>query len=62
MCHYVMSVDVEKMCRQIKVKEDDRDHEYILWRENAREKIKKLKLTTVTYGTVAAPFLAVRTL
>ncbi|XP_054083397.1 uncharacterized protein LOC128920334 [Zeugodacus cucurbitae] len=62
MWRYVMSADVEKMYRQIKVREEDQEYQYILWRENPQEKIKEFKLTTVTYGTAAAPFLAVRTL
>ncbi|XP_054091719.1 uncharacterized protein LOC128923482 [Zeugodacus cucurbitae] len=61
MWRYVMSADVEKMYRQIKVREEDQEYQYIIWRENPQEKIKEFKLTTVTYGTVAAPFLAVRT-
>ncbi len=62
MWRYVMSADVEKMYRQIKVREEDQEYQYILWRENPQDKIKEFKLTTVTYGTAAAPFLAVRTL
>ncbi|XP_050340313.1 uncharacterized protein LOC126766604, partial [Bactrocera neohumeralis] len=62
MWRYVMSADVEKMYRQIKIREEDQEYQYIVWRENPQEKIKEFKLTTVTYGTAAAPFLAVRTL
>ncbi|XP_037930181.1 uncharacterized protein LOC119664905, partial [Teleopsis dalmanni] len=59
---FVASADVEKMFRQIKIAREDQDYQRILWRENAREKIMEYRLTTVTYGTAAAPFLAVRTL
>ncbi|GFV27565.1 uncharacterized protein TNCV_894341 [Trichonephila clavipes] len=34
----------------------------ILWRENMDEPIKTFELSTVTYGTTSAPFLATRTL
>ncbi|XP_068140048.1 uncharacterized protein [Drosophila tropicalis] len=34
----------------------------ILWREDPEEPLKHYKLTTVTYGTACAPFLAVRVL
>lgn len=34
----------------------------ILWREAPHEPIKEYELTTVTYGTANAPFLAIRTL
>ncbi|XP_037959441.1 uncharacterized protein LOC119688851 [Teleopsis dalmanni] len=56
---FVASADVEKMFRQIKIAREDQDYQRILWRENAREKIMEYRLTTVTYGTAAAPFLAV---
>ena len=59
---YVVTADVEKMYRQIKVAEKDQGYQHILWRENRKEAIKEYKLTTVTYGTASAPFLAVRAL
>ncbi|XP_059217641.1 uncharacterized protein LOC131994780 [Stomoxys calcitrans] len=59
---YVLTGDVEKMYRQIVVRPEDQEYQYILWRENRAEPIKQYRLTTVTYGTSAAPFLAVRSL
>lgn len=59
---YVVTADVEKMYRQIKVKANDQEYQYIVWRESKKAAMKQYKLTTVTYGTSAAPFLAVRTL
>ncbi|GFW52350.1 integrase catalytic domain-containing protein [Trichonephila clavipes] len=41
---------------------DQRKHQRILWRENMDEPIKTFELSTVTYGTTSAPFLATRTL
>ncbi|XP_055604068.1 uncharacterized protein LOC129752306 [Uranotaenia lowii] len=54
--------DVEKMFRQIKVFEDDMALQSILWRFNTTEPVKTYELTTITYGTKPAPFLATRTL
>ncbi|XP_037928489.1 uncharacterized protein LOC119664075 [Teleopsis dalmanni] len=50
------------MYRQIKIAEEHQDYQRILWRENPTDRIAEFKLTTVTYGTASAPFLAVRTL
>ncbi|XP_039969957.1 uncharacterized protein LOC120781801 [Bactrocera tryoni] len=58
----VITADVEKMFRQIKIAEKDREYHRILWRESPLNKIEEYKLTTVTYGTASAPYLAVRTL
>lgn len=59
---YVISADVEKMFRQIRVAEQDQQYQCILWRENPDDPIEEYKLTTVTYGTASAPFLAIKTL
>lgn len=59
---YALTADVEKMYRQVKVIEDDQLYQYILWRENKSDPIKEYKLTTVTYGTASAPFLAIKSL
>ncbi|XP_062704324.1 uncharacterized protein LOC134286689 [Aedes albopictus] len=59
---YVFSADISKMYRQIQV---DRIHTPLLrifWRENPTDPLQVLELTTVTYGTSAAPFLATRSL
>ncbi|XP_062558256.1 uncharacterized protein LOC134223133 [Armigeres subalbatus] len=57
-----MSADVSKMYRQISV---DRDHtplQRIFWRKSSDDPLRVLELSTVTYGTAAAPFLATRAL
>ncbi|XP_059223245.1 uncharacterized protein LOC131997020 [Stomoxys calcitrans] len=59
---FVISADVEKMFRQIKVEEEDQEYQYVLWRNSRSEPVQQYKLTTVTYGTASAPFLAIRTL
>jgi hypothetical protein len=55
------TADIEKMYRQIKIHEDDQPFQRILWRFNLKEKVEEYQLTTVTYGTASAPYLAVRT-
>lgn len=54
--------DVSKMFRQILVRKEDRRFQQILWRSSIDDEIGVYQLTTVTYGTASAPFLAVRTL
>lgn len=58
----VMIADITKMYRQIKVDESDVHLQRILWRSSSKEDIKSYELTTVTYGTASAPFLATRCL
>ncbi|XP_076658716.1 uncharacterized protein LOC143362429 [Halictus rubicundus] len=59
---YVLTADIEKMFRQIKIHPEDTKFQKILWRDNPNEPIKTFTLDTVTYGTASAPFLAVRAL
>ncbi|XP_055922749.1 uncharacterized protein LOC129953531, partial [Eupeodes corollae] len=59
---YTISGDIEKMYRQIWVSPNHTDFQRIVWREGPEDPVKHYKLLTVTYGTSAAPFLAVRTL
>lgn len=54
--------DIEKMFRQIWVAEDHRRYQRILWRESPGEPIEEYELTTVTFGTSSAPFLAVKSM
>lgn len=54
--------DVEKMYRQILVHTKDQDFQRIVWRRSPLKPIEHYRLHTVTYGTSAAPYLAVRTL
>lgn len=58
----VFTSDIEKMYRQILVDIRDQQYQRILWRNTPDEEIKEYQLTTVTYGTTSAPFLAIRTL
>ncbi|XP_037812325.1 uncharacterized protein LOC119604046 [Lucilia sericata] len=56
------SADVEKMYRQVLIHPEDRPYQCILWRKSPLEEPETYQLRTITYGTVAAPFLATRTL
>uniref|UniRef100_A0ABD2X8U6 Peptidase aspartic putative domain-containing protein n=2 Tax=Trichogramma kaykai TaxID=54128 RepID=A0ABD2X8U6_9HYME len=54
------TTDVEKMFRQIRVHPDDVDWQPVLWRKDSTNPIEDFRCTTVTYGSAAAPFLALR--
>ncbi|XP_076398051.1 uncharacterized protein LOC105662716 [Megachile rotundata] len=56
------TTDIIKMFRQIKVHQADADWQRILWRPNPGVSVQDYQLTTVTYGTACAPFLALRVL
>lgn len=59
---YVLSGDIDKMYRQVVVKESDRNLQLILWRDNEDEPLRTLRLNTVTYGFASASFLSTRCL
>lgn len=58
----VLAADIQKMYRQVNVNNYDAIYQKILWRDNEHDALRVFKLTTVTQGTVPAPFLATRTL
>ncbi|XP_050305576.1 uncharacterized protein LOC126742816 [Anthonomus grandis grandis] len=58
----VISSDIKMMYRQVLVSPEDRKLQRILWRTSPNETIKTYELNTVTYGTTAASFLAIRCL
>ncbi|XP_011858176.1 PREDICTED: uncharacterized protein LOC105555744 [Vollenhovia emeryi] len=58
---HIFATDITKMYRQIKIHKDDWKLQRILWMDDQLNEVP-YHLTTVTYGTKAAPFLAVRTL
>lgn len=57
----IFMTDITKMFRQINVHQDDWPLQQILWNDSTGQTIT-YRLKTVTYGTRAAPFLAVRVL
>ncbi|XP_071642969.1 uncharacterized protein [Temnothorax longispinosus] len=58
---YVFIADIEKMFRQMKVDPSDWDYQRIFWLDSLSQ-ITTFALTTVTYGQVCSPFLAIRAL
>jgi len=50
---------VEKSFRQIKVAKEDWWLQKVLWRSSPKEELREYSLTTVTYGTTSASFLAI---
>ncbi|GFW35771.1 integrase catalytic domain-containing protein [Trichonephila clavipes] len=59
---YAFTTDIEKMFRMINIHPEQTCLQRILLKKGIGEPIKKYELTTVTYGTVSAPYLATRTL
>ncbi|XP_058827620.1 uncharacterized protein LOC131687546 [Topomyia yanbarensis] len=59
---FALVADVAKMYRMVRVQPSDQHLQRILWRESPEEPIKIFELTTVTYGTASAPYLATKCL
>lgn len=59
---YAFTADIEKMYRQISVCNKHRPYQKIVWREDVTQPLNEFQLTTVTYGTASAPYLATKTL
>ncbi|GFV33899.1 integrase catalytic domain-containing protein [Trichonephila clavipes] len=59
---YAFTTDIEKMFHMINIHPEQTCLQRILWKKGIGEPIKTYELTTVTYGTVSAPYLATRTL
>ena len=59
---FVFSADVTKMYRQIRVHDDDVHLQRIFWRDSISKPISVYELTTVTYGTAPASYLATKCL
>ncbi|XP_060864276.1 uncharacterized protein LOC132940560 [Metopolophium dirhodum] len=55
---FVITDNVEKMFRQIKIDPRDRDFQRILWRPEPDDALESYRLTAVTYGTTLASFMA----
>ncbi|GBN01529.1 hypothetical protein AVEN_168585-1 [Araneus ventricosus] len=55
---YASSADIRKMYRKILNCPNQRDLQSIVWNTSADASVKVHKLSTVTYGTVSAPFFS----
>ncbi|GFX91141.1 uncharacterized protein TNCV_4857301 [Trichonephila clavipes] len=61
-CTYAFTADIKMMYRTILINPNQRNLHRIVWSESEHESPKIYELSTVTYGTVSAPYLAQRTL
>ncbi|GFT09023.1 uncharacterized protein TNCV_4104921 [Trichonephila clavipes] len=59
---YAFIADIKMMYRTILINPKQRNLQRIVWCESEHESPKIYELSTVTYGTVSAPYLAQRTL
>ncbi|GFV84299.1 uncharacterized protein TNCV_1591581 [Trichonephila clavipes] len=59
---YAFTADMKMMYRTILINTKQRNLQRIVWCESEHESPKIYELSTVTYGTVSAPYLAQRTL
>ena len=59
---YAFTADIQKMYRQVNIHQEDTNLQCILWRNDPKHQIQTYRLKTITYGTAAAPFLAIRSL
>ncbi|XP_066590622.1 uncharacterized protein [Prorops nasuta] len=59
---FVFTADIVKMFRQVLINKSDQDLLRILWSSNPNLPPRDYRLTTVTYGTSCAPYLAIKTL
>ncbi|XP_055603757.1 uncharacterized protein LOC129751989 [Uranotaenia lowii] len=54
--------DIAKMYRMVRMNPADQPLQRILWRFSPEEPVKSYQMTTVTYGTASAPYLATKSL
>jgi len=59
---YVLTGDIEKMYRQIKIMKSQTHLKKVFWRDSSHQPLNTFILQTVTYGTSSASYLATRAL
>ena len=57
-----LNADISKMYREVELCKADRDLHRFVWREDAASPLTDFRMTRVTFGVSASPFLAIRTL
>ena len=62
MHHVALNADISKMYREVQLSTADRDLHRFIWREDTASQLQDYRMTRVTFGVSASPFLAVRTL
>ena len=57
-----LNADISKMYREVQLAAEDKDLHRFLWRDSPQEPVRDYRMTRVTFGVSASPYLAVRTL
>ncbi|XP_020297156.1 uncharacterized protein LOC109861769, partial [Pseudomyrmex gracilis] len=57
---YAFTADIVKMYRQVLLDPSQTRLQRILWRDNPNDRVDAYELTTITYGTLSASYLATR--
>ena len=57
-----LNADISKMYREVQLSSEDKDLHRFLWRASPQEPVRAFRMTRVTFGVSASPYLAVRTL
>ena len=57
-----VTADISKMYREVSLSHQDKDLHRFLWRPTPQDQISDYRMTRVTFGVSASPYLAVRTL
>ena len=57
-----VTADISKMYREVSLSPQDKDLHRFLWRPTPQDSIQDYRMTRVTFGVSASPYLAVRTL
>ena len=57
-----LNSDISKMYREVKLAAEDKDLHRFLWRDSPQDPVRDFRMTRVTFGVSASPYLAVKTL
>ena len=57
-----LTADVSKMYREVELHPTDRDLHRFVWRPTPQEDLQDFRMTRVTFGVSASPYLAIKTL
>ena len=57
-----ITADIAKMYREVELSPQDKDLHRFIWRATPGEPVKDYRMTRVTFGVSASPYLAIRTL
>ena len=57
-----LNADISKMYREVKLSPKDKDLHRFLWRASPNQPVQDYRMTRVTFGVSASPYLAVKTM